>query len=246
MYDKDKIWYEDLRTLYHKERYTEFFPHPNMTLEEKLNSMVRLSIYFAIISAILLRSPTGVYFMMAMMMLSIFMYYNYRDPEQFYIDPSERADGKTYNTSNENELALQPVNPSQARFSAKKKNMAECIRPTRNNPFMNFDIINDLTERPGRAPACNYREVANEVKKEFDYNYYRDVDDCFDSNERAMRFYTMPVTEAVNDQDLFAKALYLSPDGSCKENQLNCSPWPAGDLRYNRSIDLIDPNRNPV
>jgi len=46
---KDKFWYNDISILYNNARLDEFFPSKNMTTEEKLNSLVRLSIYISII-----------------------------------------------------------------------------------------------------------------------------------------------------------------------------------------------------
>ena len=45
----DKFWYNDYTILFEKDRLIEFIPNNTMTLTEKLNSLVRFSIYLAII-----------------------------------------------------------------------------------------------------------------------------------------------------------------------------------------------------
>lgn len=238
----DPIWYNDFSILFSGKRFTEFFPHPQMTLEEKLNALVRFSIYFFVVLLILMQSANGVYFILAIMAITYFMYQS-SPSEQKRKKLNQLKSGQgNKKIEKKHELGLQPVNPTEARMESKQ---TKCVKPTRDNPFMNFDIVNDMVKRPNRPPACNYREVKDDVNDKFNYNLYRDVDDVFDKNNSQNRFYTMPVTEIVNDQTLFAKSLYMIPDGTCKENQYNCSgKYPSTDLRYKRGV-LIDPRRTP-
>ena len=45
----DKFWYEDPNILFAFNRLTEFFPTPDMTVYEKLNSVTRLAFYVSIV-----------------------------------------------------------------------------------------------------------------------------------------------------------------------------------------------------
>ena len=47
--NNDKFWLDDISILYRKDRLTEFFPSNEMTTIEKMNALVRLSIYAGIL-----------------------------------------------------------------------------------------------------------------------------------------------------------------------------------------------------
>ncbi len=81
---------------------------------------------------------------------------------------------------------------------------ARCVAPSKGNPFMNVTVA-DLERRPARGPACSplapaTAAVVNTLSE-------RPLTDG-PYEEHGSRFYTMPVTTAVNDQEGFAKALY--------------------------------------
>ncbi len=226
----DNYWFDNAEVLFQKNRLSEFFPHDDMTMAEKMNAIVRFAIYFTVIMGIGRHSTQGVYLLLVVL--------------GFTYVAGKRDKPLESPVADDPELQLQPTNPMLARKGQKTE--AECVMPTKDNPFMNFDKINDWVSRPDRAPACNYKRARNAIKTEFEKGLYRDVDDLWDKNNSQSRFYTNPVTTICNDQELFAKALYGNFDGSCKENQYNCGgEWPMGDLRFNRWI-LQDPNRNPV
>ena len=44
----DKFWINDYKILFEKERLADFFPTITMTMVEKLNAIMRLSIYLSI------------------------------------------------------------------------------------------------------------------------------------------------------------------------------------------------------
>ena len=48
-YKDDPFWFDNLSILYQQNRLIEFFPMQEQTLNEKLNSIVRLSFYCSII-----------------------------------------------------------------------------------------------------------------------------------------------------------------------------------------------------
>jgi len=230
----DLVWFNNPRVLVAADKATEFCPTGSMTIEEKLNSIVRLAMYFAVITYFINGSESGVYVLLGALLLTYFVYPANIEKFQlqdFFVSPGTSG---TIGTD-----------PEPAVIAPPKK---DCVKSTVNNPFGNFDMINDFTDNPNRSAACNLDlpGVRDTVNANFEHNLYKDVDDLFDKNNSQGRFYTMPVTEIVNDQSAFARDLYLVPDGSCKENQLNCAGmYPLSDLRYNRTI-LIDPNRNPI
>ena len=46
---EDPFWFNDYTILYEKTRLTEFFPSKEMRLNEKLNAILRLSIYASLV-----------------------------------------------------------------------------------------------------------------------------------------------------------------------------------------------------
>jgi len=79
-----------------------------------------------------------------------------------------------------------------------------CVPPTPGNPYMNVTLA-DLERRPKRGPACAPLAAATEQAID-----HLDVPPPADGpyDNHGSRFYTMPVTTAVNDQGGFAQALY--------------------------------------
>lgn len=72
-----------------------------------------------------------------------------------------------------------------------------CVQPSKGNPFMNLTLA-DLELRPTRTPACPKSKPVDKRPP---------TDGPYDEMKND-RFYTMPVTTAVNDQEGFARALY--------------------------------------
>lgn len=231
----EPYWFDSPSVLFDPNRMTQFIPTNTQTLPEKLNAVVRFGMYFAILQGLLQKSETGVYLLVMILLVTFFL----GSPGNI-----EKFQLQDYFSPNNEEVSK---DPAPASFSSATET-GPCTKSTKDNPFGNFDMINDFTDNPDRTAACSLADpdTRNLVNKNFETGLFKDVDDLFDKNNSQGRFYTMPVTEIMNDQTGFAKQLYLTPDGSCKENQLNCAGmYPLSDLRYNRSI-LIDPNRNPL
>lgn len=235
MTEPTPFWFDSPGVLFDPSKAVSFVPSGSQTLAEKMNSLVRFGMYFAVIQYVLQKSETGVYMLMLILLITFFLG-TPGNIEKFQLQDYFSPDNKPVSQD-----------PDPAHFpSAFGEGI--CTKSTQNNPFGNFDMINDFTDNPERAAACSLADpdTRDLVNKNFETGLFKDVDDLFDKNNSQGRFYTMPVTEIMNDQTGFAKQLYLTPDGSCKENQLNCAGmYPLSDLRYNRSI-LIDPNRNPL
>eukprot|EP00873_Tetraselmis_striata_P043869 jgi/Tetstr1/464133/TSEL_008938.t1 len=81
-----------------------------------------------------------------------------------------------------------------------------CVRPTKQNPFMNVLGSEDRT----RSPACDPLDpaVKDTVQNKFEESMFYDVDDVWARNNAGRNFYTMPSTTVPNDQTSFAEWLY--------------------------------------
>ena len=92
-----------------------------------------------------------------------------------------------------------------------------CIKPNKNNPFMNPSIL-DISENVNYK-ACNIdsMSIKNEINKFFKEPVFKDVRDIYNRNFSERQFYTVPSTTIPNDQETFSKWLYFRKY-SCKEN----------------------------
>lgn len=193
MNNRDKFWLEDPNILIHKNRLVEFSPTYDMTIVEKLNSIVRLSVYVGIILTMVKRKFIYMYIPIVIMGFTCLVY---KTHDNIYED---------YN-----------IQPAVCKDTVKTE-------PTVDNPFMNF---NQITSNRNKNPAPILHDnpnVQQDIKDKFNFNLYRDVSDMYDRNNSQREFYTMPVTEAVNNQTEFANWLY-NTGPTCKEKTINCQP----------------------
>lgn len=103
-----------------------------------------------------------------------------------------------------------------------------CVKPTKNNPFMNYVIGDDVD----RQPACEYEDVKNEMRSEFKKDIVPDPADLWGTNISDRNFFTMPWTQIVNNQTGFANWLYGN-SGKCKNEGIDCDK--NRDNRYHQS-----------
>lgn len=189
----EKIWYQDITEFINKDNYFIIWPSKDMTFYSQLNCLMRFSLYFAII-VFVIKKDANILFIPIFM--GIFTY---------YINMVEQQKKTT-----ENKL-MESFDIMKDPYTGKA-----CHKPTQDNPFMNV-LMTDYTKNPQRKPACSMTpSVKKKVKKYFDTNLYRDVDDIFHKNASDRQFYTTPITTIPNDQTAFAKWLY-STGPTCKE-----------------------------
>lgn len=190
----DKFWFDDVNVLF--ENMDAFYPSYDMTLVQKLNAIMRLSIYVGIILMLIGRNYLYLYIPIGIGIFTVFIYKMQKDNiEKFFED---------YNT-----FACDKGKP--------------CVKPSVENPFMNFNLI---TDDRYRAPACksfDNKEIKEEIEDKFNYNLYRDVGDLYGKNNSQREFYTMPSTEVIPDQTAFAKWAFYQ-GGTCKEDGIRCAP----------------------
>jgi hypothetical protein len=218
----DPFWYDNIDILYKSEKLIEFFPIAEQTIEEKLNAIMRLSIYITILLYISNEYNVKYLFIaITMGLLTIYIYKN--QPEIQNIEKLE--DG------NETER--------------------KCTAPTLDNPFMNVTMKDYLnTDDNGnivdRLEACdiNDPEIKKMADDAFNHNLYRDVGDLWGKNNSQRQFFTMPWTTIPNKQDEFARWLYLSP-ATCKEDQGACLRYEDIRAKSNGGVQF-NPNENPI
>lgn len=193
----ETVWYKDIPGFITEKTYMRFFPSPDMGFAEQLNSMMRLAVYFAAIMLIIKKDANILF---VPIFVGIFTYLVYS------VDEKNRRGDRTI---------LEKMGIGEEFGTGRL-----CQKPTKDNPFMNV-LMTDYGSNPGRPRACRFEgKVKEEVKKNFDHNLYRDVDDIFHKKASDRQFYTTASTTIPNDVGTFGQWLYGTPK-TCKEGNGN-------------------------
>jgi hypothetical protein len=209
--ERDLFWSYNPTVLFDKKRLVEFTPTADMTQEEKLNAVTRLTLYIGIVMLAYTRAIWALYIPILGMFFTLFLY-----------QMSRKQRGEKHPTPRDPTLALKD-NDIILRPPF-------CTPPTRENPFMNI-TMDEYNSAPDRPAACEYPGVDVETNDHFNYDLYKDIDDLWEKNNGQRQFFTMPYTTIPNDQGSFAKWLYDVPQ-TCKEDSSNCLRYE--DVRANR------------
>ncbi len=195
----EKIWYEDISHFITMENYFQVLPMSNMTLEEKLNALVRFFIYLSIIMMLLKGKLIYIFFGLIAMVVSAAI---------MGVAASQQRKAEQFLEKNDLTVVDNTV----------------CVRSTVDNPFMN-PTITDIMYNPNRPAACGLDnpDVQAQIDKNFNARLYRSVGDIYGRESSQREFYTMPSTTIPNDQTGFAEWLY-GTGPTCKEgNGLQCN-----------------------
>lgn len=177
----DLFWYQNPNILIQLDRLNEFFPHNDMTLYEKLNSMVRFAIYFALLVFAFKRSTRMFLFPLFVAGLTLYLFKNdYKEEKEGMKIVGDKYD-KCQKPSDENPF------------------MNVLISDYTENP----------EKKP--ACNVNDKNIKEEIKEKFEKNLYRNTVDIWGRNNSQREYYTMPNTTIPNDQINFANWLYKTP-----------------------------------
>ena len=206
----DKFWFEDPTILIKKDRLIEFFPTEKMHYKEKLNAIVRLSIYSSLI--IYLNKKQSKIFLLPLFVACITLY--------VYKFHKLNKD----NLKSENMLFFDDL--------IEEDNSPICQKPSKDNPFSNV-LISDIQLNPNKKKACKITEpqTKEDIEELFGHNLYKDVNDVYSKNNSQRQFFSNPATTIPNNQGDFAKWLY-GFSSSCKEDPSQCLKYE--DVRAKR------------
>lgn len=206
----DDIWFKNFYVLFKVDRLVEFFPNKMQTLDERMNSIVRLGIYSSVLLSAYKRNFSYLSWIIVVFIVTYIIYKNY-NKEKF-----------------EENVEIEGI--------LKKK---QKIRPTYNNPFMNT-MMTDYIENPDKEEVEDYyqdtaeaEKIREDINDKFNYNLYQSVDDVYEKNNSRRQFYTTPNTQIPSDQDRYLDFLYGDMK-SCKTNTEDCTPM--NDLRRNPPV----------
>ena len=150
----NRFWLNDLTTLFNRNNLLEIIPYSNLVLNQKLNSIFRLSIYFSIIMFILKRDYRYLMIMLIVGILTIIIHKTMSKPN---VESNLSQDLGFSNDSNINDDA------------------PGCILPTQNNPFMNptlADYGTNLPPPPKSCPSYNNTGVQRRVEELFNEDLF--------------------------------------------------------------------------
>jgi hypothetical protein len=195
----DGFWSDTPEILFKKNRLSEFYITNDMTVNEKLNAIVRFFIYSSILCVLYTNNPKYILLIVFALVFTYFIKSN--STENF--DCNDPIDSPTQHSMDTTHTTDDDIVP---------------VKPTINNPFMNPSIFDDITKFKATDYSDNTPE-SNEVKKDiynkFSYNLYKDVDDIFDVNNNFRGFNTVP--NPVINYDKFLKYVYGDFNKGAKE-----------------------------
>lgn len=252
----DQIWVDDFHVLFQADRLMEFFPVKDQTHEERVNAIVRLSLYVSVLLAVY-HSNVKYFAILVFFLAFTFVVYRHH-PDLAIKEPTlrDKVQNKleTKFQSEESQPHLNNFIPSLGLGVRNVENLQvdnkreKCTKPTVANPFGNFTMADMMTfDDKGnivdRAGACdmNDPEIKKMVDESFNNNLYKDVTDVFGKTSSQRNYYAAPSSTLVNDRESFQNWLYLSPK-TCKESG-DCLQYE--DLRAKRPV-FVNAERNPV
>ena len=194
------LWIDNLEILYEKKYLFEIVPGKSFDFNRKLNSLLRLSIYYSIIVYLTSKNKKV---LLVPLFTGIFTVLLGKKLKKNVIDKA------VIDLQNNVNLPLETID-------------TECRIPTENNPFMNPTIFGEDNSKSS-CLSYNNKGIQNNIENKFNQNLYREASDIFGKNNSQRQFYTIPSKKYPNDQDAFKKWLYSTPP-TCKEgNGIQCA-----------------------
>lgn len=212
------LFIENPGILVDKDYIFDFIPNTNATMEERINAIVRFSLYFSVLLMVVKNNYRYVYIFIATLFITVLFYSNNR--ENFTnIENFNNLD----NAKNDKDCLIDNENNEN-----NNDNSEDCDQPTCNNLFMNILPTTDFKKK---KKACSFnKEISKKVNKGFYSKFKKDVNTFYNQDFSMRQFYSMPNTSVPNDQGAFAHWLYNTP--------VSCSVGDNMLLRQQRACSL--------
>jgi hypothetical protein len=235
----DPFWADDLSVIYNSDRWIDFFPTSSMTINEKMNALVRLALYMSVILIVYHGKFNYINVFILALMLTYLVIKNQSPESQ---QEQDILVEKLTNGIDTNDF--RSYREAKLRHDNKEE-----VSPSKGNPFGNVTFA-DYLDNPDRGPAMDITDplVKKKIDVLFNENLYTNVSDVFGKVNSQRQFYTMPSTEIPNDRESFQNWLYGEGDvttnsKTCKENQNACyrynDPRQQQYMLQNKYIDPI-------
>ena len=226
----ENYWFQDLsNTIFNLDYALNIVPEQTMTYPEKINSLVRLSIYLGLILGLFYSNYLYLYIPIITMLMTYLLYIFRLD--QLENKKAQQGPNSTLNDLKndlKNNISKEDLHKLQKKMGLKNMNIDNmndedfqnilniktCSKPSTNNPFMNA-LVYDSRKKDH---SCDPINPNNQNKIEEEYNKYciKDISDIYNHNSGRRQFYTMPSTTYPNNQEGLANWLYKTPP-TCKE-----------------------------
>ena len=216
------IFIDNPGILVDKNHIFDFIPDIKATTEERINAIVRFSLYFSIVLMIFKNNYRYSYIFVATLIISYFFY----DTNRENFVGTNNAESSSEN-NNSNSLFCKDKAKDDKEEMENNVNR-NCDEPKCDNLFMNVLPTDDFSKK---KPACSYtKEISKKVNNGFYNKFKKDVNTFYNQDFGMRQFYSMPNTQVPNDQGTFAKWLYNTP--------VSCSVGSSTVLNQNRSCNM--------
>ena len=204
----EPFWYDDINVLIDKTKLKKYIPLKSYTRDEKLNAIVRFSIYISLLFLLFTGKTNYLFITIFSLVLTLIIHSNYNEQ----IDKKLVKNIENYkNIKNDKDFKKQNIKPS--------KYLEGCVLPTDENPFMN-PLITDKRDRKRACKTYNNKKLKNVVEDKFGKGLFKDINSVYDRENSQREYYTLPSTTIPNDQKTFGNWLYMTPK-TCKEGNGN-------------------------
>jgi len=218
----ENYWFQDLNnSIFNLDNALKIFPNNDMTYAEKINTLVRLSIYMGLILSLFYKNYLFLYIPIITMIIT-YLLYTFRIEQLEVLRENQGPNSKLYDINNQNANDLMKRNMASGYNYGKEGNdnfkdilnIKTCSKPSTLNPFMNPLLFDSRL----RDNACDSIKEENQLQIEKEYNKYciKDISDIYNHNSGRRQFYTVASTTYPNNQGGFANWLYKTPP-TCKE-----------------------------
>lgn len=177
----DAIWYRDVKILFDSRRFLELLPSKSMTSEERINALVRFTLWTSALTFIYNQDPKYLLFGGVMITLLSLTY-----------KLSPQINLESY-------LKMRACNVAPIE-------RVPCQMSTPDNPFANHLLTDDLY-RPQACPQSDPAQAAR-TRANFFRGFPRDARDVYGLDNSFRTFNTLPNTGRLSDQGAFAEFCY--------------------------------------
>ena len=220
----ENYWFQDLaNSIFNLDHALKIFPNSDMTYAEKINTLVRLSIYIGLILGLFYKNYLFLYIPIIVMVLTYLLYiFRVDQLEGIRQGQGPNSNLNTINQKNLDDLTQRNMSTSYSYGRGNSNsdsfkdilNIKTCSKSNTLNPFMNPLVFDSRL----RDSACDSIKEENQLQIEKEYNKYciKDISDIYNHNSGRRQFYTVASTTYPNNQGGFANWLYKTPP-TCKE-----------------------------
>jgi len=208
MNTEETIWIKDFNILFKKEKLFKYFPLNSYSNYEKMNSMMRFTLYISILLSFLYKNLNYFFIFILCGLVTFLMHMN----EEKKQDKELKENLENYDKiKNDPDIKKHKINH--------KKYLKKCVLPSRENPFMNV-LPTDNRKRKSACKSYNDEKIKKLIDDKFSKGLYKDINSIYNNENSQREFYTMPNTTVPNNQGDFANWLYGVPK-TCKEGNGN-------------------------